>query len=274
MLVKDHFENFIQNHAYRYQTKINMKRCLTKLGLLDIPYSEVTPNLVWTRLEGILNINVRRSYSGYIRNIFGYTFNQMPVVMGMPRTYDLPPQNVIHEIIESTKYRFYLYLCMYAGLSVGEACAVVPSQVKKERDNYWLNVDRAYSQDGTQLSSPKTIGKVLIPEWLALEILAMKETDYWQKGVPTSRITNGCNSLGHKQKVHINPHMLRHWFATDMVRRHVPPHVIMKQMRHKTINTTMQIYAQVNNDDFVNAMPQRPEVIQENIAKVIPLRHA
>jgi integrase len=68
--------------------------------------------------------------------------------------------------------------------------------------------------------------------------------------------------------------MLRHWFATDMVRRHVPPHVIMKQMRHKTINTTMQIYAQVNNDDFVNAMPQRPEVIKENIAKVIPLRHA
>ena len=55
----------------------------------------------------------------------------------------------------------------------------------------------------------------------------------------------------------VHPHMLRHWFATDMVRRNVPANVIMKQMRHKTINTTMQIYAQVHNNDFVDALPDR-----------------
>lgn len=181
----------------------------------------------------------------------------MPVVMGIPKTYNFPEKEVIHELIESTKYRRILYLCMYAGLRIGEACAVVPAQIKKEGNLYWINVDRAFSQDGQSLGSPKTLGRVMIPEWLALEVTDMKMEDYWKKGIPTKRVTNVCQSLGHTQKEKINPHMLRHWFATDLVRRNVPANVIMKQMRHKSINTTMQIYAQVNNDDFVNAIPSR-----------------
>jgi len=43
-----------------------------------------------------------------------------------------------------------------------------------------------------------------------------------------------------------------------MVRRQVPVHVVMRQMRHKNINTTMKIYAQVHNSDFVDALPTRP----------------
>lgn len=255
MLVSEFFESFIQEHPYRYQTKQNMVRCLKKLELWDLEYESITPNLCWSRIEMIINQNVKRCYSGYMRNIFGYSFNQMPVVMGIPKTYDFPETKIMHELIESTKYRRILYLCMYAGLRIGEACAAVPAQVKKEGNHYWINVDRAFSQDGQSLGSPKTLGRVMIPEWLALEVLSMKKEDYWQKGIPTKRVTNACQSLGHTQKASINPHMLRHWFATDMVKRNVPANVIMKQMRHKTINTTMQIYAQVNNNDFVDAIP-------------------
>jgi len=257
MLVSQYFEEFISDKPYRYQTKVNMVRCLKKLELWDMEYESITPNLCWNRIEAIINQNVKRCYSGYMRNIFDYSFKQMPVVMGISKTYDFPPKEVIHELIESTKYRRILYLCMYAGLRIGEACAAVPSQIKKEGNHYWINVDRAFSQDGLSLGSPKTLGKVMIPEWLALEVLAMKKEDYWQKGIPTKRVTNACQSLGHTQKADINPHMLRHWFATDMVKRNVPANVIMKQMRHKTINTTMQIYAQVNNNDFVDALPDR-----------------
>ena len=93
---------------------------------------------------------------------------------------------------------------MYAGLRIGEACAVVPKQVKKEGNNYFINVDRAFSQDGKNLSSPKTSGRVLIPEWLALDILNMKPEDYWQKGMPTKNVTTACFSLSsHGDKIHI-----------------------------------------------------------------------
>jgi integrase len=227
--------------------------------LWDVEFDKITPNMCWNKIESLINQNVKRAYAGYIRNIFGYSFQQIPVVQGMSRTYDLPSQEELHGFIERSKYRLHLYLMMYAGLRLGEAAAAVPSQIKKEGPNYWINVDRAYSQDGKSFGSPKTIGKVMIPEWLALEVLAMKKEDYWIAGVPPKRITTACISLSaHGNRVKVNPHMLRHWFATDMVKRNVPANVIMKQMRHKTINTTMQIYAQVNNTDFIDALPQRP----------------
>lgn len=267
MLVSEYFDKFISDKPYRYQTKLNMVRCLKKLELWDMEYESITPNLCWSRIETIINQNVKRCYSGYMRNIFDYNFKQIPVVMGIARTYDFPPKEEIHRLIESSKYRRILYLCMYAGLRVGEACAAVPSQIKKEGNHYWINVDRAFSQDGLSLGSPKTMGRVMIPEWLALEVLSMTKDDYWVKGTPTKRVTGACHSLGTKSRqrvVKINPHMLRHWFATDMVKRNVPANVIMKQMRHKTINTTMQIYAQVNNNDFVDALPDRT-ITQESL---------
>jgi hypothetical protein len=42
-------------------------------------------------------------------------------------------------------------------------------------------------------------------------------------------------------------------------------------MRHKNINTTMRIYAQVHSSDFVDAMPVRPQDKAEPTAKIIQL---
>jgi len=258
MLVSVYFKKEVSERPLRYQTLLNMERCLKKLELWDIDKSKVTPALCWRKLEGLLNQNVKRTYGGYIRNIFNYDQTQIPFTMGISKTYDLPSQDELESVIKRSKYKFQLLLCMYAGLRIGEACAVTPKQVMKEGGNYFLYVDRALSQDGKYLGSPKTSGKVLIPEWLALDILNMKPEDYWQKGIPTKRVTTACSSLsGHGHKIHINPHMLRHWFATDMARRNVPPNVMMKQMRHKNVNTCMAVYSQVNNQDLIDALPNR-----------------
>jgi integrase len=64
--------------------------------------------------------------------------------------------------------------------------------------------------------------------------------------------------------------MLRHWFATDMARRNVPPNVMMKQMRHKNVQTTMAIYSQVNNADLISSLPIR-FVKEESISNVVSL---
>ena len=272
MLVNEYFEEEISQRPLRYQTKLNMIRCLKKLELWDLEYSKVNSQLCWNKIEGLLNQNVKRTYAGYVRNIFGYSQKQIPVLMGISKTYDLPTQQELHRIIERSKYKLQLLLCMYAGLRIGEACAVVPKQVIKDKQNYYLNVDRAFSQDGNNLSSPKTIGKVLIPEWLALMILEIRESEYWQKGVPTKRVTTACYSLSsHGQKIHINPHMLRHWFATDMARRNVPVHVIMRQMRHKNVQTAMAVYAQINNSDLIDSLPMRPEDKVIHMGKVVNL---
>lgn len=256
MKVSKHLEDVFASKGYKYQTKINMIRCLKAMGLYDMDVKEVTVSVVTDRLETYINQNVKRVYSGYCRNIFGFTFSQLPVVEGQSRIYDLPSQEVLHSVIDRSKYSHYLYLCMYAGLRIGEACAVTPQQVKKEGDNYWLIVDRAWTQDGSRLTSPKTIGKVLIPSWLALEILSFKNE--WKKGRPTKLITTACLSLGRVEKVKINPHMLRHWFATDMIKRNVNPEVARRQLRHKSPLTTLKVYTQVNSAEIASSLPTLP----------------
>jgi hypothetical protein len=62
MLVKDYFESEIANKPYKYQTKLNMVRCLKKLELWEMEYETLTPAACWERIDGIINQNVKRVY--------------------------------------------------------------------------------------------------------------------------------------------------------------------------------------------------------------------
>jgi len=201
--------------------------------------------------------NVKKNVYICLRSVFRDLgiFKDLPILEGIPKTYELPTQQELHDLIDRSKYRRILYLCMYAGLRVGEACAVIPSQL----DGNYLTVDRAFSQDGKHLGSPKTYGKVLIPEWLAEEIIGMKQEDYWRLGMPTQLVSWACGNLSKRRsRIHINPHMLRHWYATELIRLNTNPEVVRRQLRHKNIETTMKIYVQVNSKDLEKAVIQRP----------------
>lgn len=274
MQVHQYVQECISKRQYKYATKQSYIKGIKSLGIWDWDVSSLTPQFFYEALDAIANLNTRKSLTIICRSIFkdlGICAD-LKVIEGIPRTYELPSQEELHRVIDRSKYKNYLYLCMYAGLRIGEACAITPKSVHKEGTSYWLHIEQAWSQDGMNLGSAKTIGKVMIPQWLALQILEMKPEDIWKKGNPTLKITWSCNSLSKKgERIHINPHMLRHWFATDMVRRNVPVHVIMRQMRHKNINTTMRIYAQIHNNDFVDALPSLPIKQGDPVAKVIPL---
>ncbi len=277
MLVSEFTLKVISERQYKYQTKQSYIKGIKAIGIWNDEVSSLSPQIFYERLDAIANLNTRRSITIICRSIFKElgVCKDLKVTDGIPRTYDLPSQSELHRMIDrSIKYRKYLYLCMYAGLRVGEACAITPKSVIKEGNSYWLNIDKAWSQDGQNLGSPKTIGKVMIPHWLAEQVLGMSDEEIWRKGMPTQLISWACCNLSKKgEKRHINPHMLRHWFATDMVRRQVPVHVVMRQMRHKNINTTMKIYAQVHNSDFVDALPTRPEDKGVSMGNVVNLFH-
>jgi len=275
MLVSEFTLKVISERQYKYQTKQSYIKGIKAIGIWNDEVSSLSPQIFFERLDGIPNLNTRRSITIICRSIFKELgiCKELKVTDGIPRTYDLPSQSELHRLIDrSIKYRKYLYLCMYAGLRVGEACAITPRSVIKEGNSYWLYIDRAWSQDGQNLGSPKTVGKVMIPSWLADQVLGMSDAEIWKKGMPTQLISWACCNLSKKgEKRHINPHMLRHWFATDMVRRQVPLHVVMRQMRHKNINTTMRIYAQVHNTDLIEALPTRPEDYLGNLENVVTL---
>ena len=164
---------------------------------------------------------------------------------------------------------------MYGGLRLGEACAVTP---KKLEGNY-LRVDEAFSQDGLHLGSPKTVGRVLLPEWLADEVRSMTPDQCWKIGMTTKMVSSSIYKISRFKSAKeltgglpINPHMLRHWYATDMIKRGISPEVVRRQMRHARIETTMKVYVQVNTKDLEESVPTRHVYPLDAEGNVLPFR--
>ena len=268
MLVSEYATNVINNRALKYGTRQSYFKIIKSLEIWDLALAELNCAMVYDKVDQMRSHNVKKNIYICLRSVFKDLgiFNDLPILQGIAKQYDFPTQEELHELIERSKYHRILYLCMYAGLRVGEACAVIPSQLE---GNY-LTVDRAFSQDGKHLGSPKTYGKVLIPEWLADEVRSMKKDEYWQLGMPTQLVSWACGNLSKRRsRKHINPHMLRHWFATDMIKRGINPEIARRQLRHKNIETTMKIYVQVNNSDLLSSVPQRPASLNPERSKIV-----
>ena len=259
MLVSKYVEEILEKRPYKYSTKISYVKGLKSLGIWEMDISDLKPSLVMDRIDSQKSHNVRRNSYIILRSVFKELgiFNDLPRLNSIPKQYQFPTQEEIHNTIEKSKYRLQLLLCMYAGLRVGEACAITPEDL----EGNWLNVTRAFSQDGKHIGTSKTHGKVLIPDWLAGEIRNLKKDNYWQIGMPTHLVTWACGNLSERGgRKSINPHMLRHWFATDMIKRGVNPEIVRRQMRHKNVNTTLRIYTQVQTDEIHAALPSLPDL--------------
>jgi len=278
MLVSDYLDQVIKSRPYKYSTKQSLIRDVKRLGIADLDTSEITSALIRDKVDCIPNHNSRRRLYITARSIFKDlgVCQDLPKMEGISRIYDLPEMEDLHELIDQSKYRLQLFLCMYAGLRVGEACAVTPSKLE---GNY-LNVNEAYSQDGLHLGSPKTYGKVLLPDWLADEVRNMKDEDFWKIGMTTKLVSGSIYKLSRNRKWKaltgnkpVNPHMLRHFYATEMIKRGVNPEIVRRQMRHKNVSTTLRIYTQVRTEELEASLPTRPKANRINSdLNIIPLR--
>jgi integrase len=269
MLVSIYLDDVIRSRPYKYSTKQSLIRDVKRLGIMDLDTSEITSALIRDTVDCIPNHNSRRRLYITARSIFKDlgVCQDLPKMEGISRIYDLPEMEDLHELIDQSKYRLQLFLCMYAGLRVGEACAVTPSKLE---GNY-LNVNEAYSQDGLHLGSPKTYGKVLLPNWLAEEVRSMKLEEFWQIGMTTKLVSGSIYKLSRNRKWKaltgnkpVNPHMLRHFYATEMIKRGVNPEIVRRQMRHKNVSTTLRIYTQVRTEELEASLPTRPKTTATN----------
>ena len=269
MLVSEYVIKIVENRPYKYSTKQTNIRDIKKLGIWDLELDEITSGLIRSKVETFSNQNTRKRLFITARSMFRDLgiCQDLPYLEGSSRIYDIPSQEDLEWIISRSKYRIQLLLCMYGGLRVGEACAVTPNKLEGD----YLDVNQAYSQDGLHLGSPKTYGKILLPSWLAEEIRNMSDEEMWKIGKPTKDVTNSCYKLSRNKEwilrtggKSINPHMLRHWYATDMIRRGVNPEVVRRQMRHKNVSTTLKIYTQVRQEEVEASLPNRITPASQN----------
>ena len=276
MLVHEYLDQVIAARPYKYSTKQTLVKDIKRMGIWDLDISQINSGLIRDKVDSETNHNSRRRLYITARSIFKDlgVCQDLPKLESTSRIYDMPTQEELDFLINQSKYRLQLFLCMYGGLRVGEACAVTPSKLE---GNY-LDVNEAYSQDGLHLGSPKTYGKVLLPQWLADEVRAMTPDQYWHIGMTTKMVSGSIYKLSRNKKWRaltggkgVNPHMLRHWYATDMIQRGVNPEVVRRQMRHKNVSTTLRIYTQVRSEEIEASVPTRvlhpsqPVKIDDNV---------
>lgn len=268
MKVSEYATEIINNRPYKYQTRLTYFKDLKRLGIWDLDVTEVNSALIRNKVESVTTQSTRKRLYITARSIFRDldVCQDLPNLEAEGKIYDIPTQEQLEWLIEKSKYRIQLYLCMFGGLRVGEACAVTPEKITGD----YLDVNQAYSQDGLNLGSPKTYGKILLPHWLAQEVLNMTEEQKWKFGTPTKLVSHSCYKLSRSTKFKemtggktVNPHMLRHWYATDMIRRGVNPEVVRRQMRHKNVSVTLKIYTQVRSEEIEASLPNKISEISE-----------
>lgn len=239
MKVQDRLYAVALERDLRKSTVIEYKRCLARVGLLDADVADVSLEAVSEALWEITNPNTRRNTAIALRAVLGLPIR---IPRPVPRRYDLPDEDTLRLALMTCPYEVRGLLMMYAGLRLGEACAITRNDVSGDR----LTVDKqiqALRETGkptvVHTTRVKTVeAAIVIPLWLADRLQDVTDTDK-----PDS-VRESIRRAGKRVGITLNPHQMRHWWATTALERGVPLVVVSKQLRHSDIATTLRTYAQ------------------------------
>ncbi|WP_138758099.1 tyrosine-type recombinase/integrase [Modestobacter altitudinis] len=213
---------------------------LRNLDLADVPFDSVTVAMLNTRLQRVLSPNTRRKHAINLRACLGLP---IPCPRAQRTEYDLPPLEQLRGAVEGSSYRLWGYAMLLAGLRLGEVCTNQPIKGNV------ITVDRQRLPDGT-ISTPKTGGPVIVPEWYAEEY---RNHDF-TKAANTVYI--GIRRAGKKAGLgnSLTPKVLRHAFATNLVNAGCSPEVLRRQMRHHDVSVSLRFYVQTTQADVEEAI--------------------
>lgn len=236
----------LSSRLIRHSTLESYLQAIRLLGLWDEPLDSMSVQMLYQKLIDVPNVNTRRKYTVALRSIFRdfAEARALRIPKSVPRIYELPSEDTLRFVLALCPYELQGLLMMYGGLRCGEACATSPSDV---RGNV-LQVRRQRYQNG-RLAEAKTVGEVVIPTWLSDRLLSMQPAV-----VTPGSVRESFRRYGKKAGIDLNPHLLRHWYATALVRHRINPEIARRQMRHADLKTTLGYYAQITKDDIQNVV--------------------
>lgn len=229
----------------RQSTVLSYERLLGRLGILDDV--QVSQEEVLTRLWEIDNPNSRRATVIALRSVFGWSIK---IPKGVPRRYELPDEDTLRLALMTSPHEVRGLLMMYGGLRIGEACAVTMQSVSGDRltvDKQVLQLRRTGHPTVTRVAPVKTSeATVIIPHWLTGLVLSL--TDMAKPDCVRESLRRAGNKVG----TSLNPHLLRHWYATTLIARGVALPLVQQQLRHSDISVTLRTYVQFNAEDSIH----------------------
>jgi len=219
---------------------------LKRIGVVD---DSLSKEELESRILALDNINARRTAAIAVRAVLGH---RIKIPRGLPARYDLPSEDSLRLALMLSKFETRGLIMMYGGLRLGEACAVTGKQLDGDR----LRIDRQILELHAQPGYPRVVrlgppkgaeGDVVLPRWLCPLVAQLSGTD-----VPTP-VRENLGRCGKKVGIKLNPHMLRHFYATESLARGVSVQTVSKQLRHSTVAITWNTYAQSNDADIHTA---------------------
>lgn len=247
MLVRNHLNRIAHEKGLRPSTVLGYQRLLNRLDLMDLQVEDVTLEGVQDAIWSIDKPNVRRSAIICLRSVFGF---EMRVPRSIPRHYETPSEDTIRlALMTCGKYEIRGLLMLYAGLRLGEACAITRADLDGDRLHVTRQVLELWGPGGTTtvtLGPVKTgEGVVAVPTFLADRLRSLEHQD------KPSNVREGVRRAGKRCGIHLNPHGLRHACGTLLLDRGVPLPAVSKHLRHSDVSITASCYYDTSAADAV-----------------------
>lgn len=243
MTTRDRLYAVALEKGLRQSTVLSYERLLNRLGIMDM--EDVSQEFVLDALYEIDNPNTRRAAVIAVRSVFGWS---MKIPKALPRRYDLPDEDTLRLALMTTPHEARGLLMMYAGLRIGEACAITQKDLDGDRirvDKQVQQLHRTGKPTTIKVGPVKTaVGSVVIPDWLCPILNSLDAT------AKPDAVRESLRRAGRKVGIDLNPHMLRHWFATTLIDRGAPISLVSRAMRHADPSVTLRTYAQVRDEDI------------------------
>lgn len=249
--IHDRLRAVAVERSLRPSTIVGYRHALARLNVTD---DSITQAEVEARLWEIDSPNSRRQAAIAVRAVLG-----MPIQIPKPisKRYDLPDEDTIRMALMMSRYETRGLLMAYAGLRVAEACAVTYKSRRGDAlvvDRQVLELHTSAARTGGEIEKVFRLGPtksreddVVIPAFLIPRIDALTTVDR------PSSVRASIRRAGKQMGIALNPHLLRHWYATESLNRGVSMKTVSRQLRHGDIATTMRTYAQGNAQEVHDA---------------------
>ena len=206
----------------------------------------LTPATKWADVlrlvERTRNQNTRRSDIIALRTLLGND-DAMRIPKSMRRIYPMPDPAWVREQAAGP-YEGYILAMAWAGLRIGEAVAMRPQDICTNGTQYWIDVASSRQNLGGRYKEPKSgSGTVFIPEWLFDALQGFDHPEI----LPNS-LYKWMKRRG------LQPHGLRHFYCTTLVRSVSNVEMARRQMRHSNLQTTLGIYFEVEAQDEIGSI--------------------
>ena len=213
-----------------------------------------------------------RRYKGFLHHITKSRPSQVRIIKlkaprKVPKTLTVDQVQQILEHCRHRRDRFLVALLYETGMRIGQALNLRHADIESW-DNTIRIVPHADNVHGARPKRWEPLAVAVSPDLMALyaDYLVHElddiDSDYvlvnlWggARGQPLAypAVLDLFARLSRKTQIVIRPHMLRHTHATELLRAGWDASLVQKRLGHAQIQTTIQIYAHLTDEDLKQA---------------------